>query len=128
MEELRTLKIILLVFGKISRLKVNLDKSTLCSINLDQDYLTRLAFSLDCKASNWPIPYVGLPLRGNPKACVFWDPVIERISRRLDRWKKAYLSLGRMITLIHSCLSHIPSYFLSLFKIPTVVVIEIEKL
>ncbi|RVW35032.1 hypothetical protein CK203_079795 [Vitis vinifera] len=41
-EELRTLKIILLVFGQISGLKVNLDKSTLCSINLDQDYLTRL--------------------------------------------------------------------------------------
>ena len=52
MEELRTLKIILLVFGQISGLKVNLDKSTLCSINLDQDYLTRLVFSLDCKASN----------------------------------------------------------------------------
>ena len=51
-EELRTLKIILLVFGQISGLKVNLDKSTLCSINLDQDYLTRLVFSLDCKASN----------------------------------------------------------------------------
>ena len=70
---------------------------------------------------------MGLPLKGNPKACVFWDPVIERISRRLDRWKKAYLSLGRRITLIHSCLSHIPSYFLSLFKIPIVVVGEIIK-
>ena len=51
-EELRTLKIILLVFGQISGHKVNLDKSTLCSINIDQDYLTRLVFSLDCKASN----------------------------------------------------------------------------
>ncbi|RVW98405.1 Transposon TX1 uncharacterized 149 kDa protein [Vitis vinifera] len=49
---------------------------------------------LDCKASGWPIPYLGLPLRGNPKACGFWDPVIERISIRLDGWQKAYLSFG----------------------------------
>ncbi|RVW67453.1 hypothetical protein CK203_064107 [Vitis vinifera] len=32
-------------------------------------------------------------LGGNPRACGFWDPVIERISRRLDGWQKVYLSL-----------------------------------
>ncbi|RVW83280.1 putative mitochondrial protein [Vitis vinifera] len=53
-----------------------------------------LALMLDCKASNWPILYLGLPLGGNPKASGFWDPVIERISRRLDGWQKAYLSFG----------------------------------
>ena len=30
---------------------------------------------------------------------VFWDPMIERISQRLDEWKKSYFSLGRRITL-----------------------------
>ena len=34
-EELQTLKFILLVFGQISKLKVNLDKSNLFGINLD---------------------------------------------------------------------------------------------
>ncbi|RVW49587.1 Transposon TX1 uncharacterized 149 kDa protein [Vitis vinifera] len=53
-----------------------------------------LAEMLDCKASGWPILYLGLPLGGNPKASGFWDPVIERISRRLDGWQKAYLSFG----------------------------------
>ena len=83
---------------------------------------------LDCKASDWPILYLGLPLGGNPKACGFWDPVIERISQRLDGWQKTYLSFGGRITLIHSCLSHIPSYFLCLFKIPASVVAKIERL
>ena len=71
---------------------------------------------------------MGLPLGGNPIACGFWDPVIERISRRLDGWQKAYLSFGGTITLIHSCLSHIPRYFLSLFKIPASVAAKIERL
>ncbi|RVW36770.1 Transposon TX1 uncharacterized 149 kDa protein [Vitis vinifera] len=126
-EEVQTLKSLLLVFGQISGLKVNLDKSNLFGINLDQNHLSRLALLLDCKASDWPILYLGLPLGGNPTACGFWDPVIERISRRLDGWQKAYLSFGGRITLLHSCLSHIPSYFLSLFKIPASVAAKIER-
>ncbi|KAJ9703126.1 hypothetical protein PVL29_004763 [Vitis rotundifolia] len=127
-EELQTLKSLLLVFGHISGLKVNLNKSSIYGINLDQVHLSRLAVMLDCKASEWPILYLGLPLGGNPKACGFWDPVIERISSRLDGWQKAYLSFGGRITLIQSCLTHLPSYFLSLFKIPASVVAKIEKL
>ncbi|KAJ9693399.1 hypothetical protein PVL29_012251 [Vitis rotundifolia] len=83
---------------------------------------------LDCKISDWPISYLGLPLGGNPTASGFWNPVIERISRRLDGWQKAYLSFGGRITLVHSCLSHIPSYFLSLFKIPASMAAKIERL
>ncbi|RVW60989.1 putative ribonuclease H protein [Vitis vinifera] len=108
--------------------RVNLDKSNLFGINLDQNHLSRLALLLDYKASDWPILYLGLPLGGNPIACGFWDPMIERISRRLDGWQKAYLSFGGRITLLHSCISHIPSYFLSLFKIPASVAAKIERM
>ncbi|RVX12744.1 LINE-1 retrotransposable element ORF2 protein [Vitis vinifera] len=127
-EELQTLKSLLLVFGHISGLKVNLDKSSIYDINLDQTHLSRLAEMLDCKASDWPILYLGLPLGGNPKACGFWDLVIERISSRLDEWQKAYLSFGGRITLIQSCLTHMPCYFLSLFKLPASVAAKIERL
>ena len=72
------------MFGQISGLKVNLDKSNLFGINLDQNHLSRLALLLECKASDWLILYLGLPLGGNPIACGFRGPVIERISRRLD--------------------------------------------
>ncbi|RVW65400.1 LINE-1 retrotransposable element ORF2 protein [Vitis vinifera] len=154
-EVLQTLKSLLLVFGHISGLKVNLDKSNIYDINLEQNQLSKLAELLDCKASVWPILYLGLPLGlvrkycrlsrnqlsklaelldckasvwpilylglplgGNPKACGFWDPVIVRILRRLDGRQKVYLSFGGRITLIQSYLTHMPSYFLSLVKIP----------
>ena len=51
-EELQILKSLLLVFGQILGLKVNLDKSNLFGINLDQDHPSRLALMLDCKASD----------------------------------------------------------------------------
>ena len=54
--------------------------------------------------------------------------MIERISRRLDGWQKTYLSFGGRITLIQSCLTHMPCYFLSLFKIPVSVAAKIERL
>ncbi|RVX00013.1 putative ribonuclease H protein [Vitis vinifera] len=100
LDHLQNLKLILLVFGQVSGLKINLEKSTIS----------------------------GLPLGGNPKTIGFWDPVVERISKRLDGWKKAFLSLGGRITLIQSSLSHVPSYFLSLFKIPVSIASKIEKL
>ena len=54
--------------------------------------------------------------------------MIKRISRRLDRWQKAYLSFDGRITLLHSCLSHILNYFLSLFKIPVSVAAKVERM
>ncbi|WKA00162.1 hypothetical protein VitviT2T_018548 [Vitis vinifera] len=127
-EDLQTLKSLLLVFGQIFGLKVNLDKNNIYGINLEQNHLSKLAELLDCKAFRWPIPYLGLPLGGNPKACGFWDPVIERISKRLDGWQKVFLSFRGRITLIQSCLTHMPYYFISLFKIPASVATKIERL
>ncbi|RVW60988.1 putative ribonuclease H protein [Vitis vinifera] len=128
MEHLQNLKIILLVFGQVSGLKINLKKNTISGINTRQELLSSLASVLDCRVSEWPLSYLGLPLGGNPKTKGFWDPMVERISRRLDGWKKAFLSLGGRITLIQSCLSHIPSYFLSLFKILVSIASKTEKM
>ena len=93
-KSLQNLKLILLVFGQLLGLKINLEKSTLSRINVNQESLTCLASSLDCRVSEWPLSYLGLPLGGNPMTISFWDPVVDRISRRLDGWKKAHLSLG----------------------------------
>ena len=41
---------------------------------------------------------MGLPLGGTLKSKVFWDPMVEKVARRLDGWKKACLSLGGIIT------------------------------
>ncbi|RVX13211.1 Transposon TX1 uncharacterized 149 kDa protein [Vitis vinifera] len=61
----------------------------------------------------WVFLWVGIP-----SLVGFWDPVIERISSRLDGWQKAYLSFGGRITLIRSCLTHMPCYFLPCLRFP----------
>uniref|UniRef100_A0A7N2LQI9 Prefoldin subunit 6 n=1 Tax=Quercus lobata TaxID=97700 RepID=A0A7N2LQI9_QUELO len=57
-----------------------------------------------------------------------WNPILEKIERRLAKWKRLYLSKGGRVTLIKSTLFNLPSYFLSLFPIPTSAANRIEKL
>lgn len=37
----------------------------------------------------WHLAYLGIPLRGNPKALSFRDPVIQNVSKHMDNWKGA---------------------------------------
>ena len=122
------MKLILFVFGRLSGLRINLNKSTLSRINITIDQTARLVFLLDCAVSEWLLSYLGLPLSGYPNSSSFWDLMIDRFSRRLDGWKKVFLSFGGRMTLIQSSLSHISSYFLSLFKISVSIALRIEKL
>jgi hypothetical protein len=53
---------------------------------------------------------------------------VGKIERRLASWKMMYLFKGGRVTLIKSTLSNLPTYFLSLFPIPSSVASRIEKL
>ena len=72
--------------------------------------------------------YLGLPLGGNPNSISFWEPVVETISKKLERWHKAHLSKGGRLTLLQSVLGSVPIYYMSVFKMPVKVSLIIEKL
>ena len=72
-----------------------------------------MADSLGCEPGLWPTKYLGMPLGGNPCSRTFWEPVISKIFKRLDGWKRAFLSKGGRLTLIEAVLSAIPIYDLS---------------
>lgn len=62
-EELLSLKLILLVLGHISCIKINLEKNTVVGINEREDVIVDLASLMECRSLM--VPYLGLPLRGN---------------------------------------------------------------
>ena len=72
--------------------------------------------------------YLGLPLGAKFKDKTIWNPILEKMERRLMGWKRLYLSKGGRVTLIKSTLSKLPTYFLSLFPIPASVANRIKKL
>ena len=79
-------------FCKFSGLKINMSKSVLAGINSDSSMIARLSRSIGCDIGSWPMKYLGIPLGGNPIKSEFWEPVISKVSKRLDGWKKAFLS------------------------------------
>ena len=70
-EHLQNLKIILLVFGQVSGLKINSEKNIISGINTRHELLSSLASVLDCRVLEWPLSYLGLPLGGNLKTIGF---------------------------------------------------------
>ena len=72
--------------------------------------------------------YLGLLLGAKFKDKSIWNPILEKMERRLAGWKRLYLSKGGRVTLIKSTLSNLPTYFLSLFPIPASVANRIETL
>jgi len=87
-----------------------------------------LARILGCGVSFQPIKYLGLSLGASYKAKHIWDGVIEKLENRLASWKMMYLFKGGRITLIKSTLAHMPTYYMSLFPIPTSVSNRLEKI
>ena len=87
-----------------------------------------LLTALGCKQGTLPMKYLGLPLGAKFKDKTIWNPILEKMERRLAGWKRLYLSKGGRVTLIKSTLSNLPTDFLSLFPIPTAVANRIEKL
>ena len=51
---------------------------------------------------------------GNPTRKTFWELVLTKVAKRLDGWKRAFLSRGGRLTLIRSVLSSLPIYYLSI--------------
>lgn len=67
-------------------------------------------------------------LGGNPRSKTFLNLVIERCRKKLALWKANYLSIGGRITMTKAALSNLPIYFLSIFRIPRRVVVDIERM
>lgn len=121
------LKYILQIFETISRRKVNWLKSSLVGIGVDEGILNRFAQMLGCRVDQWPLKYLGLPLGGSFNSCVFWDPMVERVQKKLSCWKSSYISLGGQIILIKAALVNVSVYYMSLYKMPAKVVQVLEK-
>ncbi|XP_058202821.1 uncharacterized protein LOC131317276 [Rhododendron vialii] len=127
-EEMANIKRILRCFQFMSRLKINFSKSSLCGINVPHQDVISLAQVMGCKVDHLPIKYLGLPLGANPNRIKTWDPVVEKMGKRLSVWRRRSNSTGGRLTLLNHSLSNLPIYFMSIYKMPVAVAKAIEKL
>ena len=72
--------------------------------------------------------YLGMPLGSLYKTASIWNPILERMEKKLSGWKRLYLSKGGRLTLLKSTLSSLPTYYLSLFTTPKAVAYRLERI
>ena len=121
------IRMLLLCFQAVTGLKVNALKSEMVPIG-EVPNIHILADILGCRIGSLPMTYLGLPLGASHKSPTIWNPILEKIERKLAGWKNMYLSKGGRLTLLKSRLSSLPTYFPSLFTIPSHVANKIERL
>jgi exonuclease III len=126
-DKLLYVRMVLTCFEAVTGLRVNMAKSEMVPVGEVQN-ISELAESLCCHIGGLPLSYLGMPLGASYKAVAVWNPIIEKLERRLSGWQKLYLSKGGRLTLLKSTLSSLPTYFLSLFTIPISVMRRIEKM
>ena len=114
----RALKAGLVLFEAMSGLKVNFHKCSLVGVNINASWLSEAAFVLGCKVGKMSFLYLGLPIGGDPRRLLFWEPVVNRIKSRLFGWHSRFLSFGGRLVLLKSVLTALPVYALSVFKAP----------
>lgn len=108
-------------------LHINLGKYELVPVGGVHN-LEALVGLLGCGQSSLPLKYLGLPLGAKFKDLSIWNPILERMERRLAGWKRMYLSKTSKVTLIKSSLLSLPTYFLSLLPLLGKVPKRMEKL
>ena len=111
----------------MSSLKINLGKSKMVVVGAVHN-IELLVAVLGYKQGSLTVKYLGLPLGEKFKDMTIWNPILEKMERKLASLKKLYISKGGRVTLIKSALSNLPTYFLSLFPIPASVANQITRL
>ena len=106
-EQILSIRLVLTCFQAFTGLKVNVEKSEIIPMG-EVSNIQSLANILQCRVGSLPMKTA--------------SQILERMEKKLLDWKRLYLSNGGRLTLLNSTLSSLPTYYISLFTIPKVVV------
>ena len=126
-EQLLSIRLLLSCFQAFTGLKVNVGKSEIAPVG-EVNNLVALASILQCREGSLPMKFLGMLLGTSFKTASIWNPILEKMQKKLSGWKRLYLSKGGRLTLLKSTLSSLPMYFLSLFTIPKAMATRMESI
>ncbi|GJR01642.1 RNA-directed DNA polymerase, eukaryota, reverse transcriptase zinc-binding domain protein [Tanacetum coccineum] len=118
---------VLHVFYLASGLKINILKSNIYGIGVNEEEVYNMASNAGCTAGNIPFNYLGLPIGSNMKSTASWKVLVDRFRSRLSTWKANLLSIGGRLTLIKSVLGSLGIYYLLIFRAPELVLNDLER-
>ncbi|GJR31178.1 RNA-directed DNA polymerase, eukaryota [Tanacetum coccineum] len=132
---------ILRCFSLLSGMSINIQKSHLLGVGIPDNCVAEAAKSIGCLIMKAPFKYLGILVGDNMSSKKAWDETINKMKKRLSRWKLINkmkkrlsmwklntLSIGGRLTLLKSVLGSTPIYNMSIFKVPKSVLNYMESL
>jgi hypothetical protein len=104
------LKVVLTCFEKVSRMRINYEKSELIPLGVSEEEVNSYIDILGCALGKFPIKYLGIPLHYSKLRREDIQPLIDKILKRIAGWRGKLLSYVARLTLIKACLASIPIY------------------
>ncbi|KAJ0493102.1 putative RNA-directed DNA polymerase [Helianthus annuus] len=123
-----SLKYFLRCLYLVTGLKVNHNKCQIFGVGVDEVEATQMARTLNCEVGKFPFTYLGVPIGANMKRTTHWQPVVEKLQKRLSSWKARTLSFAGRVTLAKAVLGSLPSYYLSIYIAPKAVIKKLESI
>ena len=125
---IKKVKILQYIFELLSGLSINFNKSSLYQLGPPCLDLAAVSGALHCKIGSFPFPHLGLSLKPTTFSKEDWQPLLDRIDKRLAAQKGHSLSRGGRLILVNSVLTSLSLYFMSFFYLPQWVVEHIDRL
>lgn len=117
-EDCTTLLDLLEIFGEASGLRTNILKSSATPIRCSPKEIQVVLHYLACPLQEFPIPYLGAPLSISKLRRQDFQPILDKMDRKLAGWRAGMLSRGGRLVLVKSVLSAIPVHTLLAIDTP----------
>nr|GEV15324.1 hypothetical protein [Tanacetum cinerariifolium] len=102
--------------------------TSLVSVRVSDVNIIDMASILGCGVVKIPMVYLGVPVGCNMNRIDNWKCIVQKFASKLSQWKARLLSVGGRVFLIKSVLCNLPTYYLSLYKMPTFVLKKLESM
>jgi hypothetical protein len=107
-----------MLFERVSGVRINFHKSECVPMNLDEDRAHDIAHILSCPVGTLPMKYLRIPLHFDKLRREDMQPLLDKLIKRMARWRGRLLAYSSRLVLIKSCMLSIPIYLLSVLKFP----------
>nr|GFA06051.1 RNA-directed DNA polymerase, eukaryota [Tanacetum cinerariifolium] len=115
-------------FNHASGLRINMTKSKLLGISVEDDKVKQSTTKIGCNTLKTPFTYLGSKVGGCMSRIQSWNETIKRMACRLSKWKLKTLLIRGRLTLLKSVIGSMPIYHMSLFKVPKKVIHHMESM
>ena len=120
----------LILYKEVSGSKINFQKSKIFSWNCSIRELSDIARLLGMESTlDWDgFTYLGIPISNSKFKSTNWEPVLDKIKGKIQRWSANWLNPAGKLILLKSVLNNMPIYQSSILLAPSSVLRKIESL